>query len=71
MVESGPVLAAALLRADLVDEAVLFRSPKLIGPEGLDALDGLPLSALTHSPLLKAVGGETREADTVEAFERA
>jgi diaminohydroxyphosphoribosylaminopyrimidine deaminase / 5-amino-6-(5-phosphoribosylamino)uracil reductase len=71
MVESGPVLAAALLRADLVDEAVLFRSPKLIGPEGLDALDGLPLSALTQSRHLKAVGCETIGTDTVETFERA
>jgi diaminohydroxyphosphoribosylaminopyrimidine deaminase / 5-amino-6-(5-phosphoribosylamino)uracil reductase len=71
MVESGPVLAAALLRADLVDEAVLFRSPKLIGPEGLDALDGLPLSALTQSRRFKAVGRETIGADTVETFERA
>jgi diaminohydroxyphosphoribosylaminopyrimidine deaminase / 5-amino-6-(5-phosphoribosylamino)uracil reductase len=71
MVESGPVLAAALLRADLVDEAVLFRSPKLIGPEGLDALDGLPFSALTQSRRVKAVGRETIGADTVETFERA
>jgi diaminohydroxyphosphoribosylaminopyrimidine deaminase / 5-amino-6-(5-phosphoribosylamino)uracil reductase len=71
MVESGPVLAAALLRADLVDEAVLFRSPKLIGPEGLDALDGLPFSALTQSRRVNAVGRETIGADTVETFERA
>ncbi len=71
MVESGPVLAAALLRADLVDEAVLFCSPKLIGPEGLDALDGLPLSALTQSRRFKAVGRETIGADTIETFERA
>lgn len=71
MVESGPILAAAFLRADLVDEAVLFRSPKRIGPGGLDALDGMPLSALTQSQRLKAVGSETLGADTVETFERA
>jgi diaminohydroxyphosphoribosylaminopyrimidine deaminase/5-amino-6-(5-phosphoribosylamino)uracil reductase len=70
MVEAGPILAAALLRADLVDEAALFRSPTAIGPAGLDALDGLPLSALTLSPRLKAVGNEAIGADTVELFER-
>jgi diaminohydroxyphosphoribosylaminopyrimidine deaminase/5-amino-6-(5-phosphoribosylamino)uracil reductase len=70
MVEAGPILAAALLRADLVDEAALFRSPTAIGPEGLDALDGLPLSALTRSPRLKAVGNAAIGADTVELFER-
>jgi len=70
MVESGPILAAAFLRADLVDEAALFRSPAVIGPDGIDPLDGLPLSALTRSPRLNAVGSETIGADTVERFER-
>jgi diaminohydroxyphosphoribosylaminopyrimidine deaminase / 5-amino-6-(5-phosphoribosylamino)uracil reductase len=71
MVEGGPILAAAFLRADLVDEAALFRSPNVIGPEGIDALDGLPLSALTQSPRLKALGSEAIGPDTVETFERA
>lgn len=70
IVEAGPILATALLRADLVDEAALLRSPTVIGQEGLDALDGLPLSALTRSPRLKAVGKEAIGADTVELFER-
>jgi diaminohydroxyphosphoribosylaminopyrimidine deaminase/5-amino-6-(5-phosphoribosylamino)uracil reductase len=70
MVEAGPILAAACLRADLVDEAALFRSLTAIGADGLDALDGLPLSALTRSPRLKAVGSEAVGADTVELFER-
>ena len=71
MVEAGPILAAALLGANLVDEAALFRSCKTIGPDGVDALDGLPLSALTHSPRLKSLGSEAIGADTVERFERA
>jgi len=70
MVEAGPILATAFLRADLVDEAVLFRSPTAIGADGLDALDGLPLSALTRSPRLKSTGREVLGADTVESFER-
>jgi diaminohydroxyphosphoribosylaminopyrimidine deaminase / 5-amino-6-(5-phosphoribosylamino)uracil reductase len=70
MVEAGPILVTALLHADLVDEAALFRSPTPIGPQGLDALDGLPLSALTQSPRLKAVGNEAIGADTLELFER-
>src|SRR5215468_3451671 len=71
MVETGPTPAAAFLRADLVDEAALFRSPAIIGPDGIDALDGLPLSALTQSPRLNAIDRETVGADTVETFERA
>lgn len=71
MVEAGPILAAALVHADLVDEAALFRAPMNIGPDGIDALDGLPLSALTQSTRLKAVGREAIGSDMVEMFERA
>jgi diaminohydroxyphosphoribosylaminopyrimidine deaminase/5-amino-6-(5-phosphoribosylamino)uracil reductase len=71
MVEAGPVLTAAFLRADLVDEAALLRAPSTIGPDGIDALDGLPLSALTRSPRLRAVGSEAIGADMIETFERA
>jgi diaminohydroxyphosphoribosylaminopyrimidine deaminase/5-amino-6-(5-phosphoribosylamino)uracil reductase len=70
MVEAGPILASAFLRADLVDEAALFRSPNAIGADGLDALDGLPLSALTRSPRLKPIRSEALGADTVEMFQR-
>ena len=52
--EAGPVLATALLKADLVDEAMLFRSPMIIGPDGIDALEGLPLSDSTSIPSLAA-----------------
>jgi diaminohydroxyphosphoribosylaminopyrimidine deaminase/5-amino-6-(5-phosphoribosylamino)uracil reductase len=71
MVEAGPILAAAFVRADLVDEAALFRSATQIGREGIDALDALPLAALTASPCLRRVGTETLGPDTVELFERA
>ncbi len=70
MVEAGPILAAAFLAADLIDEAVLLRSPNAIGPEGIDALDGLPLEALTRSPRLVSLGSEAVGADAVEWFWR-
>ena len=69
MIEAGPILSAAVLSADLVDEAALFRSPNALG-EGIDALDGMPLSALTLSPRLRLVGREQVGADTLEMFER-
>ena len=70
MVEGGPTVAAAFLAADLVDEAVLLRGPTLIGPDGIDALEALPLAALTASPKLRSLGIETVGADTLETFER-
>ena len=70
MLEAGPLLTSAFLAADLVDEAALFRSPRFIGPEGIDALDGLPLSALTQSPRLRQVGSEVLGEDVLDTFER-
>jgi diaminohydroxyphosphoribosylaminopyrimidine deaminase/5-amino-6-(5-phosphoribosylamino)uracil reductase len=71
MVEGGPIVAASFVEADLVDEAVLFRSPDPLGADAIDALEGLPLTALTRSPHLKALACEPVGRDTVELFERA
>jgi diaminohydroxyphosphoribosylaminopyrimidine deaminase/5-amino-6-(5-phosphoribosylamino)uracil reductase len=69
MVEGGPTVAAAFVQADLVDEAALFCSPNPLG-EGIDVLEGLPLTSLTQSPKLKPVASETIGGDTLELFER-
>jgi diaminohydroxyphosphoribosylaminopyrimidine deaminase/5-amino-6-(5-phosphoribosylamino)uracil reductase len=69
MIESGPRVAAAFLNADLVDEAALLRAPKTLG-DGIDALEGMPLTALTQSPQLVSRGIEKISEDTLEWFER-
>jgi diaminohydroxyphosphoribosylaminopyrimidine deaminase/5-amino-6-(5-phosphoribosylamino)uracil reductase len=71
MAEGGPILAASLLAADLVDEAALFRSPHLLGGGGIDALEGLRLTALTQSAQLAARGSERVGLDRMEIFARA
>ena len=53
MVEGGPTVAASFVEADLVDEAVLLHAQQANGAQGIDALEGLPLTALTQSPKLK------------------
>jgi diaminohydroxyphosphoribosylaminopyrimidine deaminase/5-amino-6-(5-phosphoribosylamino)uracil reductase len=70
MVETGPTLAAAFLGADLVDEAVLLRAAVSIGADGIDALEGLPLEALTRSDRLVLTGSGALGADTMEHYER-
>ena len=70
MVEAGPTLSAAFLAADLVDEAVLFRSPNAIGPDGIDALEGMPLDALTRSPRLELIDSGQAGEDAFEHFTR-
>jgi diaminohydroxyphosphoribosylaminopyrimidine deaminase / 5-amino-6-(5-phosphoribosylamino)uracil reductase len=70
IIEGGPTLAGAFVTADLVDEAVLFQSPTAVGEDGIDALEGLPLTALTQSPRLVSVKCEAIGPDTYELFER-
>jgi diaminohydroxyphosphoribosylaminopyrimidine deaminase/5-amino-6-(5-phosphoribosylamino)uracil reductase len=70
MVEAGPILSAAFLDADLVDEAALFQSPKALG-EGIEALEGMPLTALTQSPRLRLVATEQVGTDTLSMYERS
>ncbi len=55
LVEGGPILSAALIQSDLVDEAVIVQSPNSLGRDAIPALEGLPLEALTASPKLKPI----------------
>ena len=68
MVEGGPTIAASFVEANLVDEAVLLRGPKAIGPDGIDPLEGLALDTLTGQ--LMSRGSEAVGPDTLEIFER-
>ncbi|ALK09956.1 bifunctional diaminohydroxyphosphoribosylaminopyrimidine deaminase/5-amino-6-(5-phosphoribosylamino)uracil reductase RibD [Blastochloris viridis] len=70
MVEGGPTLAAALLGADLVDEAVVFGSNVVLGDDALPALAGLPLTALTAAPALKTIERVAVGADTMTVSRR-
>ena len=62
-------------RRQLVGEA----EPVLVAPlpqvledvgEGIEALEGMPLSALTLSPRLRLMGSEQIGRDTLQTFER-
>ncbi len=71
MIEGGPTVAAALLTADLVDAAVLLHSDKILGPDAIDAIAGMPLTALTQSPRFRLHASEIAGTDRLEFFERA
>jgi diaminohydroxyphosphoribosylaminopyrimidine deaminase/5-amino-6-(5-phosphoribosylamino)uracil reductase len=70
MVEAGPILAASMLGADLVDEAALLRSKTIIGRDGIDALEGLSLATLARSPRLQLLRTETAGEDTIDILAR-
>jgi diaminohydroxyphosphoribosylaminopyrimidine deaminase / 5-amino-6-(5-phosphoribosylamino)uracil reductase len=70
LVEGGPRVAASFVAADLVDEAAILRSRKAIGADGIDALDGISLTAFTASPRRRLRDIETLGDDTIEVYER-
>lgn len=71
LAEGGAHMARALLEADLVDEIQLFTASKRLGPGGLDALAGLPLSHITASPRFHLIEEERLGADVLRVYERA
>ncbi len=68
MVEGGPTLAGAFIAADLVDEAILFHGPNLIGPGGIEALAPQAMATLTGR--LRRVSGEPVGSDREDVYER-
>ncbi len=68
MVEGGPTLAAAFIAADLVDEAVLFHSPKTAGADGIDALEKAAMTTLTQR--LRLIESEPIGPDRQDHYER-
>ena len=70
MVEGGARVASSFIAAGLVDEVWLLRGPDAIGVEGVAALAGLPLSAITQSPAFRVRASETLRKDTLTIYER-
>jgi diaminohydroxyphosphoribosylaminopyrimidine deaminase/5-amino-6-(5-phosphoribosylamino)uracil reductase len=70
LVEGGARVASSFVSAGLVDEVWLLRGPDPIGADGISALDALPLSGLTESPMFKVRASETLQRDTLTIYER-
>lgn len=70
LAEGGGVLAAALLRADLVDRLHWFRAPALIGGDGLPAIAGMGLTRLGGAPRFERLSMTELDGDLLETFKR-
>ena len=71
MVEGGARVAASFVEAGLADEVWLYRGPVTIGADGISALDGLPLTAVTQSPRYSVRATEVLGQDQLTIYERA
>ena len=68
LVEGGGRLAAALLRAGLVDRLVWLHAPSLLGGDGLPAVGALGLTALAEAPRFDRLSAETVGADLLSVY---
>jgi diaminohydroxyphosphoribosylaminopyrimidine deaminase/5-amino-6-(5-phosphoribosylamino)uracil reductase len=69
--EGGAHVAASLLAGDLLDEAVIFRAPVAIGPDGVPALAGHALSAIEGSAHFRQYEMQVVGNDVMRRYMRA
>lgn len=70
MVEGGGQVAAAFLRANLVDRLLWFRSAQIIGGDGRPVVAALQLQQLASSPKYALLMASAVGIDAVELYER-
>ena len=69
--ETGSTLAAALIRAGLADELMLYQGAALIGAEGKPMLGPLGLTALAEAPRPRLMAQDRLGPDTVSRWRLA
>ena len=70
LVEGGGVLAAALIRADLIDRIAWFAAPAVIGGDGAPAIAGFGLDSLAAAPRFVAEATRTLGPDCLMTLRR-
>ena len=68
LAEGGARLARGLIEAGLVDELSLFRSPKVLGPQGVDGFAGLPFARVMAA--FRPAGEERLGDDRMSVYVR-
>ena len=68
LVEGGSAVATAFLAAGLVDSLAWFRTPGLMGGDGLPVFGALGLTVLDHMPRFQRQGIENLGDDVLESY---
>jgi diaminohydroxyphosphoribosylaminopyrimidine deaminase/5-amino-6-(5-phosphoribosylamino)uracil reductase len=69
MVEAGPILATAFLRAGLVDQIAWFRAPLLLGGDGRSVFDSLDVEELSQAWVLHQTDHIRFGRDVLDRFD--
>lgn len=70
LIEGGSGMAAAFMRAGLVDRLAWFRAPVLLGGDGLAALGGLDLNSVSEASRWQCEGSDMLGPDRLDLFAR-
>ncbi len=70
LVEGGAHLAAALLRAGMVDRLVWFHAPRLMGGDGLAALSAFGVDSLPQAPAFERMDVRSAGDDIMEIYRK-
>jgi diaminohydroxyphosphoribosylaminopyrimidine deaminase / 5-amino-6-(5-phosphoribosylamino)uracil reductase len=70
LVEGGGQVAAALLKAGLVDRISSYRAGLLVGADGRSAVGGLGIERLDFAPRFRLASARPLQGDTVETWTR-
>ena len=63
LIEAGPTLCGAFLRANLVDELILYVAPKLMGSDGKALLDLHGIQTMADTPTFEVIEAQQLERD--------
>lgn len=69
MVETGPILATAFLRAGLVDHIAWFRAPILLGGDGRPVFGSLSVEKLSQAWVLNQIDQKRFGQDVLDRFD--
>lgn len=69
MVETGPILATAFVRAGLVDQIAWFRAPILLGGDGRPVFESLEVEALSQALELHPIEQQKFGRDVLDRFD--
>ena len=69
MVETGPILATAFLRAGLVDHIAWFRAPVLLGGDGRPVFESLSVEDLSQAWVLNQIDHKRFGRDVLDRFD--
>ncbi len=70
LVEGGAKLSASLLKENLIDEITWFRSSKIMGNNGINAISNLGINHIDHLKKFKLINTRTIDDDQLSVYRK-